>query len=221
MSSSQSTASPDRILVIGIVGGIGSGKSAVARWVADRDASIAVFDADVAGHRALGRPETRDRLVEAFGVSILSGKGEIDRAALASRVFGSGAQPEAARRRLESIVHPAIQQERDEFLAQLTAAGQTKVLLVDAALLLEAGWHDRCDAIVFVDAPELLRRQRIAARGWSPDELARREASQWPVDRKKSAADFVVDNSGTLDTAGRQLYEYIHQILRSRAVTRP
>jgi len=207
---------PRDILIVGIVGGIGSGKSAVAHWVAAQDRSIRVFDADVAGHQALSRPEVRERLRSTFGDAILSDNGSVNRSALAKRVFGDSAEARAARSKLESIVHPVIQSARESAIESDRSAGDVKAVLVDAALLLEAGWDNRCDAVVFIDAPEAVRRQRVAGRGWSPEEFARREASQWPLERKKSSADRVIENSRSLDIAGRELYEYIRQTLHSR-----
>lgn len=211
-SMNQSTPLP----CIGIVGGIGSGKSAVARWVAEHDATIRVFNADEAGHRALLRPDVAQKLAALFGREILSDDGSVDRRKLAEMVFDRKSDGETHRRNLESVVHPIIQRERNDQLAAWAASGAVRAVLVDAAVLLEAGWKNHCAAVVFVDAPESIRAARVASRGWSAGELARREASQWPLEKKRQAADFVIDNSQTLDIAGRRLYEYIDQILRSR-----
>lgn len=204
------------IPVIGIVGGIGSGKSAVARAAASLDPSLRVFDADRVGHEILLRNDIIDRLIATFGHEIASPAGGIDRHALAAKVFGASSQAVNARQALESIVHPAIQREREESIERWKAEPGVSGILMDAALLLEAGWADRCDAIVFVDAPEAIRRERVAARGWSSDELARREASQWPLQKKRAAADFVLENGRTLDIAASDLYQYIQQQYRSR-----
>ena len=83
-------------------------------------------------------------------------------------------------------------------------------MVFDAAILLEAGWGDGCDVVAFVDVPREQRIQRVAeSRGWTAEELARREASQWPLDRKRDAADIVVDNSTTIEHAGQQLADYL------------
>jgi dephospho-CoA kinase len=140
----------------------------------------------------------------------------VNRSALAARVFGDSTEAIAARRTLESIVHPAIRAAREVEIERLRQSGDASTLLVDAALLLEADWAGECDQIVYIDTPEPLRRQRVAERGWSAAEFARREASQWPLDRKKAAADHVIPNDRTLDIAGRELYEYIQQTLHPR-----
>lgn len=198
--------------VIGIIGGIGSGKSAVARWVAERH-PVAVIDADHIGHEVLQQPAIKDRLREAFGVEIFDADGGVIRSALGRKVFGPTAEHQAARRQLESIVHPAIRQVIEQQLQSIDPNRYTAVLL-DAAILLETGWADVCQDIIFIDTPLDQRQQRVASRGWSAEELAKREASQWPLDRKRSAASFVLSNSGSLDDAGQALWEF----LRSRCV---
>jgi dephospho-CoA kinase len=184
--------------------------------VADHDSTIRVFNADAAAHRVLTEPDVIRRLTGLFGRGILTDDGSIDRQRLASSVFDSGTDGEKRRLELEAVVHPVIQQERDAVLAKWAASGDVRAVLVDAALLLEAGWENDLEAVVFVDAPLEAREARVMSRGWSPKELARRELSQWSLEKKRKAADFVIDNSQSLDIAGRRLYEYINQILRSR-----
>ena len=205
------------MIIVGVVGGIGSGKSAVCRWVADHDPSISVIDADRAGHRALELPAVQTQLRDAFGPGVFDAEGKVIRSAIAHYVFGSTPAHLEARRRLEAIVHPAIAKLRDEQISELSSSGQVQAVLVDAAILQEAGWQDHCDAVVFVDVPRNQRLERVHERGWNDEELARREASQWPLQRKKEAADFVIDNSRTLDNAGTQMYEYIQRLIAAAA----
>jgi dephospho-CoA kinase len=205
------------VITIGVIGGIGSGKSAVCRWVADRDPAIRVIDADRDGHRALELSDVKKALQAAFGNGILGPGGKVLRPALAGRVFGDSPERQAARRQLEAIVHPAIARLCEEQLSELSSSGAIRAVLIDAALLLEADWQDRCDAVVFVDVPRNQRLERVRERGWTDEELARREASQWPLNIKKAAANFVVDNSRTLDNAGTQMYEYIQRLTASAA----
>ncbi|MCA9090017.1 MAG: dephospho-CoA kinase [Planctomycetaceae bacterium] len=210
---------PERsVPLVGLIGGIGSGKSSVA------DAAALVvravrLDADAVGHRALQQPSIQHRLREAFGPEVFDAAGHISRRALADRVFGTDADSQANRETLNSIVHPWIRSQHLAAIQQHTVAGDCDVLLLDAAVLLEAGWGDVCDAIVFIDAPFEQRLQRVSKRGWDATELARREASQLSLDEKRSRADFIVDNSGSLDAAGRQLVEYLQShILAQPAV---
>jgi dephospho-CoA kinase len=205
------------VIIVGVIGGIGSGKSAVCRWVADRDPSIRVIDADRDGHRALKLPAVKQALRAEFGPQVFDATGNVIRSALARQVFGDSLDQKDARHRLEAIVHPAIARLREEQLAELSSSTSVQAVLIDAALLLEADWQDRCDAVVFVDVPRNQRLERVRERGWTDGELARREASQWPLSIKCAAANFVVDNGQTLDNAGTQMYEYIQRLIASAA----
>jgi len=199
----------ERIPIIGLVGGVGSGKSTLAAWLGRRR-RVALLDADAAGHAALRRPEVRRRLRDQFGDAIFDAAGDVQRPRVAERVFGVRAEQVAARQTLESIVHPVIREQLEQELLRLRAAGEHDLILLDAAVMLEAGWSALCDAVIFIDTPKSLRAARVqASRGWSADELARREASQWPLDRKRAAADFVVDNSADLDAGGEALWRFL------------
>lgn len=185
-------------LVLGLAGGVGSGKSSVAaifrRWGAD------VVDADVLGHRALEIPAVRSRLARAWGPGILK-DGRVDRAALGRLAFRS--KRDVAR--LNRLVHPAILR---EIRRRIARAGGWVVL--DAALLFEAGADRLCDRVAFVDVPRHERIRRTRVRGWDARELARRERFQWPVSFKRRKADYVIDNAGpksrTIEQA-RRIYE--------------
>ena len=185
--------------VIGVVGGVGSGKSALARAAADRWDLVRI-DGDAAGHAALRDPTVKRRVREAFGGDAFAADGSVDRSALAARVFGSAAAQRDAKAALQEIVHPVIRADLLGQIADARAAGAPAVLL-DAAVLLETGYRDDCDAVIFVDVPRAGRLRRVAAREWDAAELDRREASQWPLDRKRAAADVVIDNNGPLDDA--------------------
>jgi dephospho-CoA kinase len=206
----QPSNSSPRIPVVGVVGGIGSGKSAVARWVADR-CQATVIDADQLGHEALREVTVRDELVKRFGPEILGEDGIIIRSALAKQVFGAGSDQTAARKDLEQIVHPEIARRMRAGLASAASAGSQLVLL-DAAILLEAGWRNLCDLVVFVETPDAIRVQRVMEnRGWTESDLRRREASQWSLIDKRREADLIVTNDQTLEYAGKQLLEALEQ----------
>lgn len=205
---SDSTGIP----VIGLVGGIGSGKSAVASWLAARR-NVVIVNGDEAGHQVLKQREVKRRIRERFGDSVFDEQGEIIRSALARVVFGPTSGHRQARAELESIVHPEI---RKVFHEAILAArsSRAEAVILDAAVLLESGWRDLCDTVVFVDAPRAVRLRRIVEnRGWDEAQLQKREASQWPVESKRSAADELVDNSGSLAEAGRQLERVLDRVL--------
>lgn len=176
--------------IVGVVGAIGGGKSAVARRLAQWGGKV--LDADKVGHEVLAYPEVIERLRSLFGPGVLDRKGAIDRGALAKVVFS-----DAARRRvLEGVVHPIMLELFRERLAQALAESETRMVVLDAAVLIEAGWDAVCDRILFVDAPRAIRLQRVRERGWSEEELARREAAQLPLDEKRARADVVLENDG-------------------------
>ncbi len=187
-----------RPLVVGLVGGIGSGKSTVAAELAA--GGCVVVDSDKAAKEILTRPDVRDTLVEWWGPEILDGSGVVDRRRIASIVFADAAQ----RTRLEALVHPLIKQERDQTIARVGAlaasVGESTggMVCVDAPLLFEAGVDRECDAVVFVEAPREARLERVKSRGWDEGELGRREAAQMPLEEKRRRAGLVIVNDGDL-----------------------
>lgn len=199
--------------VVGIVGGIGSGKSAVARGLADHFSTV-VIDADEIGHQVLTFPQTIDQLRLAFGDAVFDGE-QVDRKRLAALVFGDKPQQRDALQTLERIVHPEIDrviQSRIE-----AAEDSTELTVLDAAVMLEAGWNRHCDFLVFIDTPFDHRLNRVREqRDWTGEELKRREASQLPLEKKQEAADFIVDNSGSLEHSIQQLLQFVNAKLASR-----
>jgi len=204
----------DGVKTIGLVGGIASGKSLVAQVL--RGLGASVLDADRIGHAVLAEDaDVRDALRRRWGEGMLAAEGGIDRAAVAGRVFTPGGAGEADRRFLEGLLHPRIRErlvsQRDAIVA--TAAGPA--IVVDAALLFEAGWNAICDLVVMVDAPVAVRLERARQRGWTDDEFAAREAAQWPVEEKRRRADVVLANDGSKDDLRRAVQalwdEYVAQ----------
>ena len=196
--------------VVGLVGGVGSGKTSVARAVGGL--RLSVIDADQIGHWQLQDPVVAARLVQEFGDQILE-EGVISRARLGALVFQDSPAGRQRLQRLNEIVRPGIQAEIHRRLNLIPQ--DADVVVLDAALLLEAGWADRCDALIWIQTPLQQRQQRVAAtRGWSELQHAQREAAQWQVDRKRASCEFEVDNSGSLEAAAEQLLGYLRLILR-------
>ena len=202
--------SSNRIPVIGIVGGIGSGKSAVAAWVAEH-ACVSVIDADRLGHDALLDPSVKELLRQRFGSGILGTDGAVIRSELARMIFGVSSDCLAGRQDLQRIVHPEI--ERGVFKAvAAAAAARKKGVLLDAAILLETGWRNKCDLVVYIDTPDAVRLDRVRkTRGWSGDELRRRDASQWSLIEKRRESDLIITNDADIEAAGQQLLAAIQQ----------
>ncbi len=197
------------IPVIGIVGGIGSGKSSVARWVAARHNDVALINGDEIGHEVLTDVAVRDAIRKRFGEPVFNADGQINRKALGQVVFGSNREQQSARDDLERIVHPKIRETIAGKIANSAAAGKWAVLL-DAAVLFEAGWNDLCHAVVFIDVPRDERLARLReTRGWDDAETERRESSQASLESKRRQSQFIVDNSRSVEAAGRQLEEFL------------
>lgn len=212
-SAIMRSASPHAIPVIGIIGGIGSGKSAIARWVAEH-ANVQVLDADAMGHQALESPDVKNALCRRFGDAILGADGKIARSALAREVFGPESHHRQARQDLEQIVHPEIGRRIEDGIAIAVAQNQDVVLL-DAAVLMEAGWRPKCDMVVFVDTPEPDRLSRVReGRGWTESDYRKREASQWSLSDKRKESDFIIPNDCSVESSGQQLLD----LLRTRGL---
>ncbi len=184
------------MVVVGVAGGVASGKSVVCRELGRLGA--VVLDADKIGHEVLEEPAVREAVRTVWGDEIVTSEGKVDRVALAKRVFAPspGGPPQLAQ--LEQITHPRIGSRLKEQIDKLAAAGETPVVVLDAAVMFKAGWHRLCDQIVFVDAPATIREARARQRGWTAEHFASREAAQMPVEEKRKFADIVIDNSGDL-----------------------
>ncbi len=187
--------------VIGIVGGVASGKSTVTDCLARLGA--AVLNADQIGHDVLRQPEVIAALVDRWGPGILSADGQINRSAVAKIVFAPDGKAEKGF--LEGVSHPRIAAAMRSQIDQWRKQGTVPYVAVDAAIMLETGWSKFCDEIWFVDAPSEIRKQRAIGRGWTPDQWTAREKSQWPLERKREAATHFVDNSRSPDETCRQV----------------
>ncbi len=185
-------------VVLGLLGGIGSGKSSVARVLAE--AGAAWLDADALAHRALDAPDVVAALVARHGAKVVAGGDppRVDRAALGRLVFGSDPGQRSALVHLESLLHPRVRRDLEERLEQHLTRRDVPAVLLDVPLLLESSpLAHRCDLLLFVDCDQDERARRVLARrGWSRDELARRDALQMPLAEKRAHADIVLANRG-------------------------
>ncbi len=190
-----------RVLVLGLLGAPGSGKSHVAAAFAGHGA--AVIDADALAREALEVPAVREQLRQWWGDGVIQPDGTTDRAAVGRRVF----QNPDELRRLEGLIHPEVKRRRAALHERYRADPGVNLIVEDSPLLLESGLDSGCDALVYVEADEATRRARVAEhRGWSAEELTRREKLQWPLDTKRGRADYVVANgAGHPDVSARVL----------------
>ncbi|HIA17835.1 MAG TPA: dephospho-CoA kinase [Planctomycetaceae bacterium] len=200
------------MLVIGIAGGVGSGKSSVAEHLASLGA--ASLDADQIGHDVLDEVEVKDRLVGRWGASITGTSGEIDRAAVSKIVFGETLEALNELSFLEELIHPRIARRLEKRIEELEQTEEFKILVLDAAVMFKAGWDRFCDKFVFVEAGEPERSSRCQQRGWTAEEFRYREANQELLGLKRSRADWIVDNSGTPEQALDQLTEIWNELVK-------
>ena len=183
--------------VIGVAGGIASGKSLVSQRLAQLGGEL--IDADQIGHGVLREPEVKQALRHRWGDAILDGEGEIDRKQVAKIVFAPPHDGPAELAYLETVTHPRIGQRIHERCQDLARENRATPVILDAAVMFKAGWDRMCDMVVFVDAPREVRRERAARRGWREAEFAVREAAQESLDIKRRRADVIIDNSSTTD----------------------
>ncbi len=177
--------------VIGLLGGVGSGKTTVAQMMAE--AGCRVVDADRIGHAVLREEDVKAQVREAFGDEVFGADGEVDREALGRQVFADTERRET----LERIVHPRILARMREEVEAAGAAGPPAVV-IDAPLILEKGLATWCDRMVYVKAPVEVRERRLhQSRGWNASETQRRDASQISLKTKQGRADTIIDNSAS------------------------
>lgn len=197
---SPSSTVPPRAPVVGIVGGLGSGKSTVARLLAERGAQV--VDADRIAHQVLERPDVCEAMRQQFGEKVLDEQGRVVPARLAEHAF---ARPERVEV-LNAIVHPPVLEEIREKAERLAGQPDVPMVALDAALLVETGLdRELCTTVLFVEAPRELRRLRAAARGIEAEQFRRREAAQAPLEAKRARADYTIENAGSPDELARQV----------------
>lgn len=202
---------PSRPLILGLAGGIGAGKSEVARLLAERGALVT--DSDQEAKAALDRPEVRGELVRWWGPEILNTEGRVDRKAVARIIFADAAQ----RLRLEALVHPLVKATRAQLVDRAKGQG-VRLVVIDAPLLFEAGLDAECDAVLFVDAPREQRLARVqATRGWDEAELDRREKAQIPLDEKRRRSDEVILNTGDVGALRQGVAAFHDRLMSARS----
>ena len=187
-------------MIVGVLGGIVAGKSTVTRLFADLGAEV--IHADDIAHDVLETPAVRETIRAKLGESFLEAGGTVDRKALAARVFEN---PEELAL-LESLVHPQV---TERIRSRIEEVRPGKLIVLDVPLLAESPLRELCDEILFVEADLETRRRRVEARGWAPGELEKREARQDDLNKKRSLADRIIDNSGTLVETRNQV-ERLH-----------
>jgi dephospho-CoA kinase len=200
------------MLLVGLTGGIGVGKSTVASMFAARGAAVVNGDEISRRLQEPGQPCYR-AIVDAFGREILDPAGRIDRRRLGAVVFADT----AGLRRLEAIMHPAIWAACEAEIQAAAAAGKA-VCVVEMALILETGQRDRFQKLVVITAPESVQVERLArARGLTATDAQQRLGAQWRGEDKARLADYVIDNGGDLAATEAQV-DRVYTTLRTHSV---
>jgi dephospho-CoA kinase len=196
------------MLRVGLTGGIASGKSTVGRMLGELGCRVIDSDRITRQLFEAGSP-VNAAVAEAFGPRVVASDGSIDRKILGELVF----ENTELRQKLNSIVHPAINQRQSEFLAQAAAEDSHAIGIVEAALIVEVGTYKNYDKVIVVTCSPKIQRERLRERsGLTPQQIETRIASQMPLEEKIKVADFVIDNSGDIGKTRQQVEEVYRQL---------
>jgi len=190
--------------IIGLTGGIASGKSTVSAYL--RELGIPVFDADAASRECVGKgTQGLAKALKALGAEYAATDGSLDRSRVARLVFSD----DSARRRLEAIIHAEVKRAQNDFLRKNEADG-AKFVVLDVPLLIETGWHEECDEVWLVAlSVEKQIRRAMQRDGSTREQVERRIAKQMSLNEKRRYADFVIDNGGTPAETRKQVKKRI------------
>ena len=194
--------------IIGLTGGIGAGKTFIAKMFAD--AGCMVISSDEIIRQAYKDSAIKQQLKKWWGQMVFSPDGEIDRSAVARKVFSRAED----RKKLEQLLHPYANTVRERMMQQAGEDARIKAFVWDTPLLMETGLNRLCDKVVFVDAPREDRMARVKeGRNWSDGDLAERENLQLPLDKKKEISDYCISNTANADYARGQVRDTLTRIL--------
>jgi len=196
--------------IIGILGGIGSGKSTVAAEFAKLGCKV--IDADKIAHELLDKSNVREEIVGSFGKAILEPSGKINHKKLADIVFCDGEKLST----LNKILHRLVLEQAEELIKQYNSQNQVKAIILDMPLLVEVGWAKKCDNLIFVDCERQIRAARAKKAGFfDENQLKIRENFQISLDNKSSVADNSIDNNSDFSTLVRQVTEIFSNIVNN------
>ena len=216
----------DKKPVIGILGGMCSGKSTAAGEFARM--GCVVIDADEIAHQLLDDENIRSKIVRVFGKEVLDTKGKIRRGGLANKVFKAKVKSKKEivkskgevdnLKKLMGILHPPVLEQVEELIIRHNSNPAAKAIVLDMPLLMEVGWEKRCDYIIFIDCKPFKRLERARKTGiFDADELKIRENLQISLDKKKRIADNIVDNNSDLSGLSKQITEIFSSIMKQES----
>jgi dephospho-CoA kinase len=198
---------PGKKPIIGVLGGVGSGKSAVAAEFAKLGCKR--IDADKIAHKLLERKVVREKVIALFGEGILDSRGKIDRKKLGDIVFADGGKLST----LNKIIHPLVLVRVEQLIERYNRENQVKAIVLDMPLLVEVGWAERCDKLIFVDCRRELRLDRAKKIGIiGKNQLKIRENFQISLDKKAAIADNAIDNNSDFSGLAKQVAEIFSHI---------
>ncbi len=199
---------PGKKPVIGIVGGIGSGKSTVAAEFAKLGCKI--IDADKIAHELLERNPVKEKIVASFGQAVLDSAGKIDHSKLADIAFSDADKLSA----LNKIIHPFVLKRAQELINQYNCQNQVKAIVLDMPLLMEVGWVKRCNKLIFIDCRPQLRTDRAKKMGiFNENQQKIRENFQISLDNKANTADNIIDNNSGFSELTEQVADIFSCIM--------
>ena len=196
--------------IIGIMGGIGSGKSTVAAEFAKLGCKV--IDADKIAHKLLDRDDVKEKIVALFGREVGDSSGNIDRKRLGEIVFADHNKLTT----LNGIIHPLVIEHVEELIEQYKQQNQIKAIVLDMPLLVEIGWAERCNKLIFIDCKEKIRAKRAEKMGFDKNQLKNRENFQISLDNKETLADNTIENNSDFSAMVRQVADIFSDIMNNR-----
>jgi dephospho-CoA kinase len=199
---------PGKKPIIGILGGLGSGKSTVAAEFAKL--GCAVIDADKIAHEILDEPSVKKEVISSFGQTVLDHAGKVSHRKLADIVFADGDKLST----LNRIIHPLVLARAEQLIEQYNRQQQVAAIVLDMPLLVEVGWDRRCDKLIFVNCDREKRLKRAIKMGlFDENQLKVRENFQISLDKKASIADNIIDNNSGFSALARQVADIFFYIV--------
>ena len=193
--------------IIGILGGIASGKSTVAAEFVKLGCKV--IDADKIAHEVLEEKTVKEKILESFDPTILDQEGKINRRKLAEIVFADAEKIAL----LNTIIHPLVLERADKLIKKYNKQNQVRAIVLDIPLLVEVGWHERCDKIIFVDCEPELRAKRAEKMGFNKNQLKNRENFQISLDKKVKLTDNIIENNSGFSALVRQVADIFSYIV--------
>jgi dephospho-CoA kinase len=196
--------------IIGIVGGVGSGKSTVAAELGKLGCKV--IDADKIAHELLEKKSVKEKILKYFGPGILNPKGKIDRRKLAGIVF-SDARKLAS---LNRVIHPLVFEKTEKLIEKYKSQKKVKAIVLDMPLLVEVGWTKQCDELIFINCKQKIRAKRAEKMGFNKNQLKIRENFQISLDKKAKLTDNIIENNSGFSALVRQVADIFSYIVGNK-----